>query len=415
MFSHFISPVLGGALTQYFGFPSIFWFQLVLGTIILGLIVFALPETLRSIVGNGTIRAKGFQQPLLSIFKTSTDAPFDTDHRTTTFKPTIKNIIEPLRCLLEINILASILFGSIAFATSTTVISTTALLLQSHYYISTLLVGVAFLPSGAGSILSFILLSYLMDRGQGIIETQYKTHHDIKEENTALNFQLISEFYIVPIRLRSIWWITLLVFIGVTAGYGFSLNSKQIALPLILQFFIACSATGVLLLNGVLLADSRPGNSAAGTTTVNLVRFGIGALAVGVVQLLFDRIGAGFTFLIFAMATLALTLILALQWGLVILWRGRSENAGFENPFVGENAFWKQLPVWTDIWERLGLDGLSFEQNTSWRRLQRWKEIGERSIKNLYLEMRNFWRRIPGWWNGIWGKTSLRGWRRGSD
>jgi hypothetical protein len=399
MFSHFISPVLGGVFTQYFGFPSIFWFQLVLGTIILGLIVFALPETLRSIVGNGTIRTKGFQQPLFSIFKTSTGAPFDTDHRTTALKPTIKNIIEPLSFLLEINILASILFGSIAFATSTTVISTTALLLQSRYYISTLIVGVAFLPSGAGSVLSFILLSYLMGRDQGIIETQDKTHHDIKEENTALNFQLISEFHIAPTRLRSIWWITLLLFIGVTAGYGFSLNSKQIALPLILQFFIACSATGVLLLNGVLIADSRPGNSAAGTTVVNLVRFGVGALAIGVVQLLFDRIGTGFTFLIFAMATLALTLILALQWGLMIRWRSRSENTkgtAFENPFVGENAFWKRLPAWTDIWETLGLNGLSFEENTSWQRLREWEEIGGRSFKDLYLVMRNFWRRIPG-------------------
>ena len=58
-------------ITQYFGFHAIFWFLAILGTMSLVSIITFLPETLRSIAGNGTIRLTVFQRPLVHIEQTA--------------------------------------------------------------------------------------------------------------------------------------------------------------------------------------------------------------------------------------------------------------------------------------------------------------------------------------------------------
>jgi len=342
MLGHMISPVLGGVLTEFFGFRSIFWFQLALGGIAFSIVALFLPETLRNIAGNGTIRLKPYQQPLFAVIKPSPDARFDSNPSTITLKPTIISFIELFYWFSHMNVLGSILFGAIAFATSVAVISTTALFLESYYQLSTILVGVAFLPSGAGSVLSFFLSSYLLDRDYKIVESRYKLEHNIKEDSN-LSFKNNSDFPIERARLRNICWITLL-FIGATVGYGFSLSTRHIAIPLIMQFFTAFGATAILLLNGVLITDLSPENSTSATAVVNLARFCMGALAVGVVQFLVDRVGAGFTFLIFAMVTLAVTPILVLQWMFGAKWRANEGIISNKRPFKDRvKVLWEMI------------------------------------------------------------------------
>ncbi|KAE9369818.1 MFS general substrate transporter [Stipitochalara longipes BDJ] len=319
MFGHVVSPVIGGILTHFFGFRSIFWFQLAYGGLSLSLVALLLPETLRTIAGNGTIRLKFYRQPLLACVKSSLDARFESNRETIALSPTIKSFFEPLRLLSHINVIGSIVFGAIAFATAVVVISTTALCLETYYRLSTLLIGLAFLPSGAGTLLGFLAISYILERDYKIVETRYKFANNI-EEDSNMSFKHNLDFPIERARLRNIWWISLL-FIGATIGYGFSLSSKHLAIPLVMQFLVAFGATCILLANGVLISDLCPENLASVTAIINLVRFCMGALAVGVVQLLFYRLDAGFVFLVFAMATLAVTPILVLQWMFGLKWR----------------------------------------------------------------------------------------------
>jgi len=53
-----LGPIIGGALAQNIGWRSIFWFLAIFAGIFLLFLVLFLPETLRSIVGNGSVRAK---------------------------------------------------------------------------------------------------------------------------------------------------------------------------------------------------------------------------------------------------------------------------------------------------------------------------------------------------------------------
>jgi MFS family permease len=52
-----VGPVIGGALAETLGWRSVFWFLTVLASIVFIFVLFLLPETLRSIVGNGSVRS----------------------------------------------------------------------------------------------------------------------------------------------------------------------------------------------------------------------------------------------------------------------------------------------------------------------------------------------------------------------
>jgi MFS family permease len=68
MMGQSIGPVFGGIISNYLGFHAIFWFLFGLGALTLLLIVLLLPETLRSIAGNGMIRLTSIHRPFIYFF-----------------------------------------------------------------------------------------------------------------------------------------------------------------------------------------------------------------------------------------------------------------------------------------------------------------------------------------------------------
>lgn len=62
-----LGPVLGGALADRIDWRWIFWLLVILSGICLTLLCLLLPETARSIVGNGSIIHRGIPRNLQSI------------------------------------------------------------------------------------------------------------------------------------------------------------------------------------------------------------------------------------------------------------------------------------------------------------------------------------------------------------
>lgn len=324
----FISPTIGGILTSYMGFRSIFYFLGAFGLSALLVVVLALPETLRSIAGDGSIRLSRVQQPLIHVVKTSKDAVREPD--TNSFSVSLtslsaKSFVEPLYCLKQKDVIISSFVGAVTFAICTAVIATTTSMFHAHYDLGYIGLGLIFLPAGAGSVISFFSIGYLMDYDFRVTEKHYRDMHRLEKE-TPLDYKSLPDFPIERARLRNMWWITL-IFIGSTCGYGFSFNltSRYIAVPLTLQFLIAGSATAMLLLNGILVADFFKGNISV-TPAVNMVRFLVGALAVGITQPAINHIGAGFTFFIMSMVMLSLCPILIMQWFLGRPWKAKRNS-----------------------------------------------------------------------------------------
>ncbi|ESZ94697.1 hypothetical protein SBOR_4948 [Sclerotinia borealis F-4128] len=309
MLGQSIGPVFGGIITQYLGFRAIFWVLLGLGSLALLLIVAFLPETLRSLAGNGSIPLKGVHRPL---FYSSPSTEQSEQELPPNKGITVSSVIAPLKFLLEKDVFVTLSFGAIIYTVWSMVTSSTTALFSEHFKLSNLELGLIFLPNGFGCISGSYLTGYLMDYDYNVVESRYRQQHNIPADVPIKAGELL-DFPIEVARMRNIWWIVL-IFVITTALYGYSLNLEIMALPLVLQFFIAYTATAVFSLNSALIIDLYPGKSASATAVNNLIRCLLGAAGVAVVQLIIDVLGSGVTFIMFAGITLAFSPLLMVEW-----------------------------------------------------------------------------------------------------
>lgn len=156
-FSIAIGPVLGGVLAEFLGFRSIFGFLLALSSIVLAVIILLLPETLRSIAGNGSLRLTGIYLPLIQRLTKGGRGPncvryYENSGEGGEMLPrkkiTASTFAEPLKLLGEKDILFNLLFGGVMYAVWTMVTSSTARLFQTSFGLDEILLGLAFLPNG---------------------------------------------------------------------------------------------------------------------------------------------------------------------------------------------------------------------------------------------------------------------------
>ncbi|KAE9370433.1 MFS general substrate transporter [Stipitochalara longipes BDJ] len=318
MMGQSIGPVFGGIISNYLGFHAIFWFLFGLGAVTLLLILLLLPETLRSIAGNGTTRLTSLHRPFIYSFSPPPDELLE---RVTTPRENIKisSIVAPLKFLLEKDVFITLFFGSVIYTVWSMVTSSTTALFQGRFNLNDLQIGLVFLPNGAGCVAGSYLTGYLMDHDYKTVERQYRQAKGIPA-GTILNKKELVDFPIEKSRLRNIWWI-IVIFVLTVALYGFSLPLNIIAIPLVLQFFIAYTATAVFSFNSALVIDLYPGASASATAVNNLMRCSVGAAGVAVVQLIIDAIGAGPTFALFAGITAILSPLLVVEWLYGESWR----------------------------------------------------------------------------------------------
>jgi MFS family permease len=311
MMGQSIGPVFGGIISNYLGFHAIFWFLFGLSALTLLLILLLLPETLRSIAGNGTIRLTSIHRPFIYSFSPPPNELLERDI-TPRKTITISSIVAPLKFLLEKDVFITLFFGSIVYTVWSMVTSSTTALFQGRFNLNDLQVGLVFLPNGAGCVAGSYLTGYLMDHDYKTVERQYRQARGIPAD-TTLNKKELVDFPIEKSRLRNVWWI-IVIFVVTVALYGFSLPLNIIAVPLVLQFFIAYAATAVFSFNSALVIDLYPGASASATAVNNLMRCSVGAAGVAVVQPIIDAIGAGPTFALFAGITVVLSPLLVVEW-----------------------------------------------------------------------------------------------------
>ncbi|KAJ9130068.1 Major facilitator superfamily transporter [Pleurostoma richardsiae] len=319
-FSIAIGPVLGGLLANFFGFRSIFVFLVILSSLVIMMIMLLLPETLRSIAGNGSLRLTGIHQPFIARFSKEPSYMRDPEDIVQRKKVTIVTFIEPLRLLTERDILLNLLFGGAVYAIWSMVTSSTTGLFKSRFGLSELLLGLAFLPNGFGTIVGSAIVGKLMTRDYKAAEVAYKIAYDLPPSYKLPAKNVPADFPIEHTRLRHLPWIAGL-FAASTAAYGFSLadptlTSKPgwIVVPLALQFLIAATSNAVFALNQTLVSDLCPGKGASSTAINNLVRCGLGAVGVAFVETMIADVGPAPAFLGLGLITVTVAPFAAVNW-----------------------------------------------------------------------------------------------------
>jgi MFS family permease len=326
MLGQSIGPVIGGIITEYFGFHAIFWFLFILSSLTLLLVVLLLPETLRRIAGNGSVPLGGLYRPFIS--RSLSRHYWQSQHHPPPIPPpkfTLLSILAPLRFLVEKDVFCTLAFGAIVYTIWSMATSSTTALFQPRFGLSNLQTGLIFLPNGLACVTGSYLTGKLLDRDYRLVESQYRIAKNIPAE-TELSSKKLADFPVSRARLRSTW-IIVPVFLLSVGGYGFTVESPiltstpSMALPLFLQAVIAFTATAIFTQNSALVVDLFPGASASATAVNNLMRCSIGAIGVAVVQVVIDRVGAGISFFVFGMVAAGMTPLLGLQWVYGERWR----------------------------------------------------------------------------------------------
>lgn len=143
-----IGPVIGGILSQYLGFRSIFWFLVILSGLSLLSIVSFLPETIRTIAGNGTVPLYGTHKPFIYYITGQKEAQKNAVPPKKKAKVTWRTVLTPFTFLGEKDVFITLFFGSIVYTVWSMVTSSTSDLFESTYGLTTLDVGLTFLGNG---------------------------------------------------------------------------------------------------------------------------------------------------------------------------------------------------------------------------------------------------------------------------
>ncbi|KAH8774441.1 major facilitator superfamily domain-containing protein [Diaporthe sp. PMI_573] len=329
-FSIAVGPVLGGVLSNYLGFHSIFMFLLILSSLTLVSLVVFLPETMRSIAGNGSMRLGGIYRPMIESFGVKSkyhtqDAPKDARRVTID----LETFTSPLKLLIQRDILTNLLFGGVVYAIWSMVTSSTTGLLKDRFHLNETMIGLAYLPNGIGTIVGSAVVAKLMTRDFRACEEAYKVDNGLPSDYTIPTKAIPAGFPIEHARLRNLWWIVSL-FIASITGYGFSLGVPRsvsdrpgyIAVPLALQFIIAATSNAVFASNQTLVSDLCPGKGASATAMNNLVRCTLGAVGVAIIDSMIVKLGPEYAFLTLAIVMTCCAPLAVLTWFFGQRWRG---------------------------------------------------------------------------------------------
>lgn len=296
-----LGPIVGGVLAEKLGWRSIFWFLCIMSAVCFALIVIFLPETLRRLVGNGSVIPSPFYRPLVPIVgkgRVDRDAPKPP-------KPTLNN---PLRLFFYLDVLNLLLFNAILYAVFYAVNTTISTIFASKYpFLNEIDIGLCFLAIGGGMIFGTVLSGRMLDADFQRTKTRLvkKAEEDPEKRMRPEDVAREENFPIERARLRMLPIFTA-IFILTCAGYGWSLQQEtNIAVPLILQIIFGYTVTAIMTGVQTLLIDLLPSQSSSITACNNLVRCSLGALMVSVIDLIVNAIGPGWTYVLLAGICLA--------------------------------------------------------------------------------------------------------------
>lgn len=310
-----LGPVLGGVITHLAGWRGNFWFLVIWAGTMELVILTALCETCRAVVGNGSVPPPRWNRPLYQTLVHKFDrAP---DHSTVVQFQRRPTVFDGVRLALDKEVGLLVLFGTVTFCSSIIVLSTLPTLLERTYGFNALQIGLSYLPYSCGAIAVRWTAGWLSDynfrrhalRAEvEIVRNQQARLANIPLEKARLQLTLPFAYAACVFMVVYAWLIR---------------NEVHMAGPLVTMFFLGNANGGTNSTLTSLLIDIHSKRPATVMSSLNLFRFLCGAGTVAAAMPLVEVIGIGWVGTI-----VALTLVLASPSLWVVYFKGHDWRKG---------------------------------------------------------------------------------------
>lgn len=321
-----IGPIIGGILGQYLGWRSIFWFLTIAsGAFFLPLLLF-MPETARSVVGDGSSAAQPWNRPFThyiyrrraatahsssgkSLGEDDHDGPSSGDsQRKTQHKLRFPNPVKPLAIVFNRNSIIVLLVTGVIMGGNMTVLSSITNIYTQLYGLDELQIGLCYITMGIGSVVASISTGRLLDLNYRRLASKQAPNANPEAD-------------LVPVEKARSMVLVPLVILGalMVLAFGWVLQfGVHLAAPEIFMFFIGFGLTGSFICASTLLVDLHTARPAGATAANNLVRSLFSAGASAAIVPMMNAMGRGWAFTLVAFILLGTVPFL-----IVLCWVGR--------------------------------------------------------------------------------------------
>lgn len=327
-----VGPVIGGALAGSLGWRSIFWFLMIYAAVFLIILIFVLPETLRSLVANGSVLSSSpiIRFPLQTYQKLS---KVENDSNTPPQLASRKSVdvFGPFRILISKQAAPIILFLAIYYAVWQMSITAMSSLFKDRYGLTEIQIGLTFIANGVGSIIGTLITGNILNIDYGRVKEKFETRvlNDPEVESALSRVKSNQEdFPLEKARLRLVPIFSLLQCLSLLL-FGWTIqfpHKVHIAVPIISTFITGWTAVSMQSVIMTYLVDIYHEKSAGASASLNLARCLFAAGGTSFVMPLINAVGVGLTFTICVIVQVVALIGPLVQWKFAAGWRKKAEE-----------------------------------------------------------------------------------------
>ncbi|KAK1974966.1 major facilitator superfamily domain-containing protein [Colletotrichum cereale] len=295
-----IGPVVGGVMTRYAGWHSIFWLLAALSAATLLSMALFFPETCRKVVGNGSVPPQRWNWCWTNVWlerqkKGGTSDPRSESEEQEIEPPTFKllNPLKPLLLLLKPECGYALLYSSILACSFYAILALIPNQFGRIYAFNELQVSLCYLPYGIGALVGALSRGYFID-------ANFRRHAAALGIVVAKNKKTdLTNFPIERARIE-VAIPTIVLSTACTVGFGWMLHAGvHVSGPLIVLFPFGFCASASLNCIQALMIDINPGQVGTVVASNSLLRCFLGAGATAATVPLINGVGIGWAMTVF--------------------------------------------------------------------------------------------------------------------
>ncbi|KAI7786822.1 MFS general substrate transporter [Diaporthe eres] len=338
-----LGPVIGGLIAWRTGGGAWVFFTLaIFGATSLVLMIFLLPETARSVVGDGSegqrLEKTGWREFVLlgprwdqrrgseaehgegggkescgmapgekEVVKTQGQAASDAMKAKKIF--VVPNPFSCLSIIISRDTALVLWLASCNYAVWYCVTASIPQIYADIYGWSELNIGLAYLPAAITIFASGFITGPW---------NNYKYKKTAREEGVPVDSHRVDGFPIEKARARQLWPSFFCTHLGI-AGLGWAVQQRaHPAVPLVIQAITGCIQSTLFFAFNTLLVDVHPDRPSTASAAASLVRSGLSGIGVAILQPLTNALGWGWYFTLMALVVGCLQgvgIIVLLRWG----------------------------------------------------------------------------------------------------